>query len=122
MGCDWTSVQVPKTGIDSILDILSETVNLNQNDTIYSFEIASVKIYFYTKSDHHFDFDPKDINSIDEWTIFLDFFKTISKKLNTEILFRPEDSDYKSNDSILVRISGNEVFYNFEIKANYDNE
>lgn len=121
MGCDWTSVQVSKTSIENIIDVLNETVKLNENDTIYSFEIASVKIFFYTKSNQHFDFDPKEIKSADQWSIIVDFFKNISKKLNAKILFRPEDSSRKNEESVLIQILGNDVTYNFDIKADYEN-
>lgn len=121
MGCDWTSVRVSDTSIDRLNEVLNEVVILNQiEDTILSFEIDNVNIYFYTKSDQHFDFDPKEIVSPKQWTSVLTFFKRLSTNLKAEIFFRPEDSNYDSKESILVQISGNTVVYNFVIKADYD--
>ena len=75
MGCDWISVQVTETVIERIKEVLNDTVSLIQNDTIFSFEIENVPIYFYSKSTHHFDFDPKGIVGLNQWNLFLDFLK-----------------------------------------------
>ncbi|NJL15365.1 MAG: hypothetical protein HC913_21765 [Microscillaceae bacterium] len=124
LGCDWTSTRVSETSVEDIKTALNEVVSLVEKETnsIYTFEVAQVTVAFYTNSDQHLDFDPKDIVSINQWTLFLDFFKILSKKLNGEILFRPEDSDYESKESVLVLISGNDVVYNFDIKAGYDDD
>ena len=119
MGCDWISVRVLEVGVENIKKALKDVVNLDakESNEIYTFEIAQVLVCFYTNSDQHFDFDPKDIISLNQWTKFLDFFKILAQKLNTEILFRPEDSNYTSKESILAQISGNDVIYNFNVKA-----
>jgi len=122
MGCDWISVRVSEAGVENIKKVLKDVVNLDEKELneIYTFDIEQVLVCFYTNSGQHFEFDPRDIIGLNQWTKFLDFFKILAKKLNTEILFRPEDSNYESRESILVQISGNDVVYNFNIKAAYD--
>ncbi len=89
------------------------------SDKIYNFNVGQVLVYFYINSNQHFDFDPKEILSLNQWNMFLDFFTILSKKLKTEILFMPEDGNYENIKSILVQISGNDVVYNFDIKTKY---
>ena len=118
MGCDWTSISVDKKEAKQIKEYLDKNVNLEMiNDDIYKFENAGTDIYFYLNSDQHFDFDPKTISSEHQWSKFLDTFKKISKDLESNVLFRPEDSN--SGENIIIKIIKDEVQYDFKVYEAY---
>lgn len=117
MGCDWTSITVENANGKEVKKFLDNHVRLKKDRTIFQFENASTEVFFYTKSDQHFDFDPKTITTMEQWERFLVLFKEMSKKLNRDILFRPED-DYE-DDPPLVRISGDHITYNYNVIEGY---
>jgi hypothetical protein len=118
MGCDWTSISVDKREARQIRKSLKKIVNLeNTSDNIFKFDNAGTEVYFYMNSDQHFDFDPKTISSAEQWVQFLETFKTISKDLKSEVIFRPEDSNPKEN--ITVRIKNDNVEYDFDVYESY---
>lgn len=122
MGCDWTSIRIRNSTSSQIKDVLSNYIRPSKFTGIYLLDVADVEVCFYMNSDQHFDFDPKQVENEDQWNKFLDFFKRLSVNLNSEVLFKPEDSDFSNEESILLSISGEIVKYNFDIESGYSND
>lgn len=119
MNTDWTSIEIQDTSADDIELYLKNNIELRAKDKdIYELENGKVNIYFYKKSSQHFDFDPRDIKSLDQWEDFLIIFKNISKTFNKSVLFRPEDS-MGDMDSVVVKVTDDQVDYNFKVIENY---
>jgi hypothetical protein len=122
MGCDWTSIKVSNSTPSQVKDALSNNIIQSKSTGIYLLNVADVEVCFYLDSDQHFDFDPKQVENENQWNKFLDFFKRLSLKLNSEVLFRPEDSDFERDESILLSIFGENVKYNFDVENGYTND
>ena len=118
MGCDWTSISVGKKEAGQIREYLEKIVNLEKtSDNIFKFDNSGTEVYFYLNSDQHFDFDPKTISSAEQWNKFLETFIRISKDMESEVLFRPEDSNPREN--ITVKIINDNVDYDFDVYEAY---
>ena len=119
MGTDWTSIDVQETKADEIELFLRDNFRLTTIDKdIYEFDNSNVNVFFYKDSDQHFDFDPRDIKTMKQWEQFLEIFKRISKTFEKDVLFRPEDNN-GDLDSVLLRITKDQIDYNFKVIDNY---
>ena len=119
MGTDWISIEVQDTKADDIELFLRNNIQLpNIDKDILEFDNSNVNVFFYKDSDQHFDFDPRDIKTINQWEQFLEIFKRISKTFKKNVLFRPEDNN-GDLDSVLVRLTDDQVDYNFKVRDNY---
>ncbi len=118
MGCDLTSITVDKKEAGLIRDYLEKIVNLEKtSDYIFKFDNSGTEVYFYLNSDQHFDFDPKTISSAEQWNKFLKTFIKISKDMESEVLFRPEDSN--PGENIIVKLINGNVEYDFDVFETY---
>jgi|SRR5690606_754753 len=118
MDCDWTSISVDNKEAGQIKVYLEKIVNLEKaSDNIFKFDNSGTEVYFYLKSDQHFDFDPKTISSAEQWNEFLETFIKISKDMESEVLFRPEESNPRGN--ITVKIINDNVEYFFDVFETY---
>ncbi len=119
MDSDWTSIEVEDTKPEDIELFLKNHVQLSRTAKgLFEFSNSNVTVYFYKNSEQHFDFDPRNVKSMEQWEKFLVIFMNISKAFKKDVLFRPEDNK-GDLDSVIVRVTDNLVGYNFEIRDKY---
>ena len=119
LGCDWISVDVIDLSFFELLNYINSNKQLKKNKNgVYFTKVSGIKIHLYENDNHHFDFDPKEIDSEIKWNLFLNFFIELSSIMNKKIIFRPEDSNKDENQYYLVLVHPNKKVEYFENAIN----
>lgn len=127
LGTDWISIDV----LDSTYSEINDTISTNSKfallpneNGILTLEIENVTFCLYNNENHHFDFDPKEIDNENKWNVILSFFLNLSNQLGKSIVFRPEDSNKGETENYLINITSEGQIEYFEkaIKSYTDSE
>lgn len=127
LGADWISIDVLDSTYseikDTILSISEFELKLNENGVL-TLDIENVIFCFYNNDNHHFDFNPKEIDNENKWKVVLSFFSTLSKQLGKSIVFRPEDSNKGETENYLIKVTpeGQIEYFENVIKGYTDSE
>ena len=114
---DWISVDILNSTYAEILKSIStdsEFELIKNEQGISILEIENVEFCFYNNKNHHFDFDPKVIDTEKKWNRIVEFFLNLSNQLEKSIVFRPEDSNKDETENYLIKITSNGKIEYFE--------
>lgn len=69
-----------------------------------------VQVYFFYSEEFENDINPTEIKSLEDHNNLMIYLKSVSKVLNKELILTTEEIQ---NRKALIRINGDEVFFNF---------